>query len=82
LQGETDLEQWPDLIMAIYQEAKPLGNRSDVGVFEYVADEVGIALFWDHRADYMLVVVSALNGSIGASRFRAHVATVTRCVLV
>ncbi|MEC4677759.1 MAG: DUF4388 domain-containing protein [Nitrospirota bacterium] len=82
LQGETDLEQWPDLIMAIYQEAKPLGNRSDVGVFEYVADEVGIALFWDHRADYMFVVVSALNGSIGASRFRAHVATVTRCVIV
>jgi len=82
LQGETDLEQWPDLIMAIYQEAKPLGNRSDVGVFEYVADEVGIALFWDHRTDYMLVVVSALNGSIGASRFRAHVATVTRCVIV
>ncbi len=82
LQGETDLEQWPELIMAIYQEAKPLGNRSNVGVFEYVADEVGIALFWDHRTDYMLVVISALDGSIGASRFRAHVATVTRCVLV
>ncbi|GEM_PF-6726413 len=82
LQGETDPAQWPELILALYQEAMPLAKDSNIGVFEYISGEVGVALFWDQHSDYMLVVISSLGGSSGASRFRAHVATVTRCILV
>jgi len=83
LQGQADASLWPDLIFSIFNEIAPLEKDSAVGVFEYIAGEVGVALFWDHRSeDCMLVLLSALNGRSGASRFRAHIATVTRCILL
>lgn len=83
LRGEADPSLWPDLILSVFDDIVPLEKDSAAGVFEYVAGEVGIAFFWDHRGDNrMLVLVSSLDGKSGASRFRAHVATVTRSILL
>ncbi len=82
LQGDCDPTLWPGPIFSIFNKVLPLENGSQIGVFEAVASKVGVAFFWDHRSDYMLVVFSPLVGDRAASRFRAHVATITRCILV
>lgn len=82
LQGTTDAALWPNPILSIFKEVTPLESDSPIGVFESIANEVGVAFFWDQPSNYLLVVAAALQGNSAASRFRAHVATVTRCILV
>ncbi len=80
LQGLSDGAVWIEPVYALLKEIVH-DPESHMGAFEAVTNEVGLALFWDKRCDYALVVVSGLIGNSAASLFRAHMATVTRCIL-
>ncbi len=78
LQGKTNPALWPDMILPILKNVTTLGNGKPVGAFEYITNNIGAALFWNLKSDYMLVVATALTGKTATARFRTHVATVVR----
>ncbi len=81
LQGTADVTLWSELIFSLLYGVSQLENGSQVGVLEYVVNRVGLAFFWDHPSDYMLVVTTGLAGSSAAPRFRSQIAAVSRIIL-
>jgi hypothetical protein len=45
-----------------------------MGVFESITDDIGLAIFCDFESDFALMVADALTSKSGVSRFRSQVA--------
>jgi len=78
LQGKTNPEFWPQVILPVLNAGGIFANGAPIGSLEYITQNVGLALFWNHKSDYMIVVATPLTGKTATSRFRAHVATVVK----
>lgn len=81
LQGKTDPALWGNLTLPLLDEIGPLRNGTPVGAFEYIENNIGLALFWHLPRDYMLVVSTTLIGKNAPALFRTHVATVARSII-
>ncbi len=81
LQGSGDAEALLFPLLAMLEEILPFGENRQRGVFEYLSYPLGVSIFWDLRSDRLLATAAVLSGSNPLAFFRAHIATVARCVM-
>ncbi len=81
LQGKTDISLWKRPITELMENIEQFDIENKKGAFETVEGHIGMALFWSKKKDFTLFVVSYLEDESETSRFRAHIATVSRNIL-
>lgn len=74
-------DEWLDCALGLADQASQICGMKRAGVFEYVIDESGVAVFWDYDADFMLVVADIFFEHMAASRFRSGIGNATRVFL-